>query len=169
RGIDRVLRLVGQPSDLGELGDALMPQGIRELDFNSEEYLAAAIPAANGMFTARSLAQRYAAHARGGQHPGPRPPGRRALRRPTRVRSRGIGRVSPVPMHWRLAYHRVATLGAAVPNGFGHYGFGGSGAFADPDRDLSVALTLNSGVGTPFGDIRIVRIGTAALRCADER
>jgi hypothetical protein len=29
-----------------------------------------------------------------------------------------------------------------------------------------VALTLNSGVGTPFGDLRMVRIGTAALRCA---
>ena len=62
----------------------------------------------------------------------------------------------------RLGYHRVATLGPAVPNGFGHYGFGGSGAFADPDRELAVALTLNSGVGTPFGDIRIVRIGTIA-------
>jgi hypothetical protein len=28
---------------------------------------------------------------------------------------------------------------------------------------------LNSGVGTPFGDLRIVRIGTAAVRCADHR
>ena len=40
---------------------------------------------------------------------------------------------------------------------------------ADPDRELAVALTLNSGVGTPFGDLRIVRIGTTALRCAEER
>jgi len=56
-----------------------------------------------------------------------------------------------------------------MPNDFGHYGFGGSGAFTDPDRELAVALTLNSGVGTPFGDLRIVRIGTAALRCAEER
>ena len=61
------------------------------------------------------------------------------------------------------------TLGGSRPKGFGHFGFGGSGAWADPDRELAVALTLNSGIGTPFGDLRIVRIGSAALRCADER
>ena len=32
-----------------------------------------------------------------------------------------------------------------------------------------VALTLNSGVGTPFGDMRMVRIATAACRSADRR
>jgi CubicO group peptidase (beta-lactamase class C family) len=146
-----------------------MPEGIEELDFDSEEFLAASIPAANGMFTARSLARMYAALASDGELDGVRLLGRDTLWRATEVQNRGIGRVIPVPMHWRLGYHRVATLGPAVPNGFGHYGFGGSGAFADPDRDLAVALTLNSGVGTPFGDLRIIRIGTAALRCAEER
>ena len=48
-------------------------------------------------------------------------------------------------------------------NAFGHFGFGGSGAWADPSRRLAVALIVNSGMGTPFGDIRIVRIGGAAL------
>jgi CubicO group peptidase (beta-lactamase class C family) len=169
RGINRVLRVVGQPIDLAELGAALLPLGIEELDFDSEEFLAASIPAANGMFTARSLAKMYAALAGDGELAGVRLLGRDTLWRATEVQNRGLGRVIPVPMHWRLGYHRVATLGPAVPNGFGHYGFGGSGAFADPDRELAVALTLNSGVGTPFGDLRIVRIGTAALRCAEER
>jgi CubicO group peptidase (beta-lactamase class C family) len=169
RGINRVLRLVGQPIDLMALTEALMPEGIEELDFNSEEFLAASIPAANGMFTARSLARMYAALASEGELDGVRLLARDTLWRATEVQNRGIGRVIPVPMHWRLGYHRVATLGPAVPNGFGHYGFGGSGAFADPDRDLAVALTLNSGIGTPFGDLRMVRIGTAALRCAEER
>lgn len=169
RGINRVLRLVGQPIDLMALAETLMPEGIEELDFDSEEYLAASIPAANGMFTARSLARMYAALASDGELDGVRLLGRDTLWRATEIQNRGIGRVIPVPMHWRLGYHRVATLGPAVPNGFGHYGFGGSGAFADPDRDLAVALTLNSGVGTPFGDLRIVRIGTTALRCAEER
>jgi CubicO group peptidase (beta-lactamase class C family) len=169
RGINRVLRLVGQPIDLAELADALMPEGIEELDFNSPEFLSASIPAANGMFTARSLAKMYAVLASDGEQFGVRLLGRDTLWRATEVQNRGLGRVIPVPMHWRLGYHRVATLGPAIPNGFGHYGFGGSGAFADPDRELAVALTLNSGVGTPFGDIRIVRIGTAALRCAEER
>ena len=129
RGINRVLRLVGQPIDLAELGDALMPEGIEDLDFNSEEFLSASIPAANGMFTARSLAKMYAALASDGELDGVRLLGRDTLWRATEVQNRGIGRVIPVPMHWRLGYHRVATLGPAVPNGFGHYGFGGSGAF----------------------------------------
>jgi CubicO group peptidase (beta-lactamase class C family) len=169
RGINRVLRVVGQPINLGELGEALMPEGIEDLDFDSEAFACVPIPAANGMFTARSLAKMYAALANDGQLEGVRLLGRDTLWRATEVQNRGIGRVIPVPMHWRLGYHRVATLGPSVPNGFGHFGFGGSGAWADPDRDLAVALTLNSGVGTPFGDLRIVRIGTVALRCADER
>jgi CubicO group peptidase (beta-lactamase class C family) len=72
-------------------------------------------------------------------------------------------------MRWRLGYHRVHTIRGRVPGGFGHSGYGGSGAWADPARELAVALVLNSGAGTPFGDLRIVQIGTAALRCADRR
>jgi CubicO group peptidase (beta-lactamase class C family) len=72
-------------------------------------------------------------------------------------------------MRWRLGYHRVAAWRARVPMGFGHSGFGGSGAWADPQRNLSLALTVNSGVGSPFGDLRIVRIGGAAVRSADKR
>jgi CubicO group peptidase (beta-lactamase class C family) len=169
RGINRVLRVIGQPIDLMALAEALVPEGIEELDFDSPEFLSVPIPAANGMFTARSLAKMYAVLANDGELHGVRLLGRDTLWRATEVQNRGIGRVIPVPMHWRLGYHRVATLGPGIPNGFGHYGFGGSGAFADPDRELAVALTLNSGVGTPFGDLRIVRIGTTALRCAEER
>jgi len=44
--------------------------------------------------------------------------------------------------------------------------FGGSGAWADPDRQLAVALVLNSGIGTPFGDLRTVQIGGVALQYA---
>jgi hypothetical protein len=32
-----------------------------------------------------------------------------------------------------------------------------------------VALVVNSGMGTPFGDLRIARIGGAALASADRR
>ena len=85
------------------------------------------------------------------------------------VHRRGVGRVIPFALNWRLGYHRVGTFRARSPRGFGHAGFGGSGAWADPDRDLAVALVLNSGTGTPFGDLRIVQIGSAALRCADRR
>jgi CubicO group peptidase (beta-lactamase class C family) len=72
-------------------------------------------------------------------------------------------------MNWRLGYHRVPTLRVRVPHGFGHFGIGGSGAWADPDRNLAVALVQNSGMGTPFGDTRIIRIGSAAVLAADRR
>ena len=52
---------------------------------------------------------------------------------------------------------------------FGHFGFGGSGAWADPSRELAVALIVNCGMGTPLGDFRTLRISGAALKSARER
>lgn len=167
RRVTRVASLARVRFDLSGLAGALIPRGIEDLDFNSEAFLSVPIPAANGMFTARSLARMYALLAADGELEGVRLLSRETVWRASEVQNRGTGRVIPVPMHWRLGYHRVPTVGVRVPNGFGHFGFGGSGAWADPDRELSVALTLNSGVGTPFGDLRMVRIGTSAARCAD--
>jgi len=167
RRLTSLFRLARVRFDPHSLAGALVPRGIEDLDFNSEAFLSVPIPAANGMFTARSLARMYAMLAADGELDGVRLLSRETVWRASEVQNRGTGRVIPLPMHWRLGYHRVPTLGVRVPNGFGHFGFGGSGAWADPDRELSVALTLNSGVGTPFGDTRMVRIGTSAARCAD--
>ena len=169
RGMKGLLRLARVTVDSAALVQALIPRGMEDVDFNSESWVSACVPAANGMFTARSLARVYALLASDGELDGVRLIRRDTVWRAAEVQNTGVGRVIPLPMHWRLGYHRVPTFGVRVPNGFGHFGFGGSGAFADPDRDLAVALTLNSGVGTPFGDLRTVRIGTAAARCADRR
>lgn len=165
----RLLAVAFVPIDLVSLAAALLPRGIEELDFNSEHVVAAPIPAANGCFTARSLARLYALLANDGELDGVRLLRRETVWRVSEVQNRGIGRVIPVPMHWRLGYHRVPIFGARVPNGFGHCGFGGSGAWADPDRELAMAMTVNSGIGTPFGDLRMVRLGNAVVRCADRR
>jgi len=165
---DRLARL-GFSYDPSESIAALMAPGMEDLDFNSEEFVSASIPAANGMFTARSLARLYACLAQGGELDGVRLLSHDTLRRATEQQNRGVGRVIPISMRWRLGYHRVFAIRARVPAGFGHFGFGGSGAWADPQRQLAVALTVNSGVGTPFGDSRIARIGGAATRCADRR
>jgi CubicO group peptidase (beta-lactamase class C family) len=169
RGMRTLMKLAGLRIDPLALAGALIPRGIEDLDFNGAELVSVPIPAANGMFTARSLARVYAMLAGDGELDGVRLLRRETVWHASEVQNRGVGRVIPLPMHWRLGYHRVPTFGVRVPNGFGHFGFGGSGAWADPDRELAVALTLNSGIGTPFGDLRMVRIGTAALRCADRR
>jgi len=165
----RLLATLRIPLDPNQVAAALIPEGIEDVDFNSEEFQSVPIPAANGMFTARSLARMYAVLANGGQLNGTRLLSKPTLERATTRQNRGIGKVIPFPMHWRLGYHRPFTIGGGVTRGFGHFGFGGSGAWADPQRKLSVAMVLNSGVGTPFGDMRIVRVGTAAVRCADRR
>jgi CubicO group peptidase (beta-lactamase class C family) len=169
RVLNRGLRLARVPIDLGHMASALMPRGIDEFDFGSVAVARATIPAVSGHFSARSLAKLYAALAAGGSLAGVRVLSPETLTRAAEVHSRGIGRVVPYPMHWRLGYHRVNTIGVRAPRGFGHSGFGGSGAWADPERELAVALVLNSGTGTPFGDLRIIQIGSAALRCANRR
>jgi CubicO group peptidase (beta-lactamase class C family) len=169
RHLNRALAIARIPFDLEHAASALVPPGIEEIDFGSEAWASATIPAANGMFTARSLARMYAALANGGVLDGVRLVSPETIVRASRVQNRGIGRVVPYPMHWRLGYHRVNTIRARVRRGFGHSGFGGSGGWADPDRNLAVAMVLNSGAGSPFGDLRIVQIGSAAARCADRR
>ncbi len=167
--VTRVLRTVGLGYDAGDAVSALMPEGIEGLDFNSEEAAAASIPAANGTFTARSLAKLYAVLAGGGTLGDVRLVSPERLERMRAAQNRSVGRVVPYPMRWRLGYHRVNTIRAKVSRGLMHAGFGGSGAFADPNRELSGALVLNSGTGTPFGDLRVVRITDTAVRCADKR
>ena len=163
------LALVGLRYDPTETLSALVPKGMEEIDFNSATLRAASIPELNGMFTARSLARLYACLAQGGELDGVRLLSHDTIRQATQEQNRGAGRVIPISMRWRLGYHRVFAVRARVPKGFGHFGFGGSGGWADPQRQLAVALTVNSGVGTPFGDTRIARIGGAAVRCADLR
>jgi CubicO group peptidase (beta-lactamase class C family) len=165
---DRLAR-VGIRFDPTQTLSALVPHGMEEIDFNSEALRATSIPAANGMFTARSLARMYACLAAGGELDGVRLMSQGTIERAGAEQNRGAGRVIPISMRWRLGYHRAFAVRARVPEGFGHFGFGGSGAWADPRRQLAVALTVNSGVGTPFGDTRIARIGGAAVRCADRR
>ena len=165
----RRLASVGLRWDPTEAIAALLPPGMEQLDFESEAFRSASILAANGMFTARALARLYACLAAGGELDGVRLLSAEAVARATTEQNRGVGRVIPLSMRWRLGYHRAFALGARSPRGFGHYGFGGSGAFGDPKRQLSVALTVNSGVGSPLGDLRIARIAGVALRCADRR
>jgi CubicO group peptidase (beta-lactamase class C family) len=137
--------------------------------YGSTEVLDAPIPAINGCFTARSLARMYAALAGGGVLDGERFLSPETLRRATEIQGTGIDIVVGFPMRWRLGYHLAATTRGIIPNGFGHFGYGGSGAWADPDNDLAVGFVCNRVAGTPFGDLRFLRVGAQARAAAMAR
>ena len=170
RAGQKVLRLGGLQLDGRSVLDALAPHGIDHIDFSAGPTLSATIPAANGLFTARSLARLYAALAAGGTLDGVRilSPATFARATERQGRTRRL-HVIPFDMGWRLGYHGVLTTRGILPRAFGHFGLGGSGAWADPDHQLAVALIVNRGIGSPFGDLRILRVGATALTCAGSR
>jgi CubicO group peptidase (beta-lactamase class C family) len=165
RALARAFRL---PLDAGHILEALMPHGIFEVIFSPRVH-DAPMPALNGVFTARSLARLYAALAAGGSLDGVRILSPETLRRATQIQNRRIDLVVPLPMRWRLGWHMTGTTRGVLPEAFGHFGYGGSGAWADPSRNLAVALVVNRVAGTPFGDLRMLRIGAAAVSSADAR
>lgn len=154
--------------DPNDMLRGLAPRGISRMSFNDDAVVRACIPAANGMFTARSLARLYAMMANGGELDGVRLLSPQRVTQISQVQSRRIDRVVPLPMHWRLGYHRVFTTGPRTPHAFGHFGFQGSGAWCDPSRHLSMGFTVNSTAGsTPFGDARIARLSARAIESAE--
>ncbi|MFM7270933.1 MAG: serine hydrolase domain-containing protein [Actinomycetes bacterium] len=137
----------------------------------SDAVYEAEVPALNGCFRACDLARLYSVLAADGLDGSTRYLGADTLRRATTVQRPGRrpDAVVGFPMAWRLGYHMAATGRGVIPNAFGHFGFGGSGAWASPDDDLAVAFTCNRVAGTPFGDFRMLRIGAAARRAARAR
>ncbi len=172
--LQRLLLMAGLDVDLGSTLNALAPRGISSFDFGARAALRVVMPSANGLFTARSLARMYACLAGGGEIDGVRLLSAETLKRATRVQN-ATSRHSVIPfdLRWRLGYHGIFTARGIPSAAFGHFGFGGSGAWADPTRDLAVGLIVN-GMGTPpFADLRIVRISGAVLlsvqRCCGRR
>ncbi len=153
------------PVDPLLMQDTLIPSDDASLVFEPR-ILDAPVPAANGLFTARALARMYAALAGGGELQGVRILSPETLARASEVQVRAADRVLMLPMHWRLGYHSAFTTAGRLETGFGHFGYGGSGAWADPKRQLAFAMVNNRLGGGPFGDLRIAELGTAALRAA---
>ena len=168
---DRAERFAQRAAHLAWMRPAIDTFVVPESDrlYASSEVLDAPIPAVNGCFTARSLARMYAALAGGGALDGERFLSTETLRRATEIQGSGIDIVVGFPMRWRLGYHLAATTKGIIPNGFGHFGYGGSGAWADPDNDLAVAFVCNRVAGTPFGDLRFLRVGAQARTAAMTR
>lgn len=163
---DRLIQYSGQnPQDFI---DAMVPKGMKGYSFFDDASLQSVIPAANGVFTARSLAKIYAMMANYGQWDSQQFIDPLTFKQLSQIQTYQRDRVMPIPMHWRLGYHRVITLGKRVKHGFGHMGYNGSGAWCDPERKLSFAYTHNFPINSITGDYRLWGLSQETLRSADK-
>lgn len=169
RVLQHALRFVGLPASLDRIRAAFAPRGIEHWDLSSPAVLRACIPSVNGLFTARDLARVYATLAAGGTLDGVRLMSPDTVRRASEVQHRGPDGVLIFPMGWRLGYHGVPTSMGAIKGAFGHFGYGGSGAWASPRHNASFALVVNSGAGTPVGDWRVLKLSAVAISCVRAR
>lgn len=177
-------RVTRMNTAVDESSRSLFPPGMESVSLNDTALRRASMPAVNGHFDARSLARVYAALAGDGSIDGTRLVARDDI---DRMRDEHNGflamcRVIPFPLRIGLGYHRIITLGlraqlpslaielgVASPRAFGHFGIGGSGGWADPERALSVGLVTNTFFGKLPMDLRTVAIATAAARSVDAR
>ena len=113
------------------------------------------------MFTARSLARLYAALGSDDGVDGVQIWSPSTRRRATEAQSHRRDRVVPVKVGWRLGYHQPFPRTRTSPRSFGFYGAYGSGAFADPDRQLAVGLVVQEAQGLPLNRL-VPRILDAA-------
>ncbi|AOW91940.1 esterase [Rhodococcus sp. WMMA185] len=154
---------------LRDVADAGMPAGFDLLVRNPAIH-DSVMPGWNGVFNARALARMYGALANRGTVGGSEFLRPEVVAQVSEVQTTARDYVLGIPMNWRLGYHAGMVARRRQPrNTFGHYGLGGSGAFADPDTGLSVAFVTNrlGNMLTPFADFRLPRLGSTALAIAE--
>jgi CubicO group peptidase (beta-lactamase class C family) len=120
---------------------------------NQRAWRAAEIPGANAHSDARSLARLYGALARGGELGGVRLLSPQGLANAVAVRFDGLDAAFLAPTVFGAGFRRDAVgFGPHVgPGNFGHTGWGGSVAFADPARGLGFAFVTNHLLGFDDG------------------
>jgi CubicO group peptidase (beta-lactamase class C family) len=125
------------------------------------------IPSANGHATATALARLMGALASGGSLDGVSvlSPATIELARAQRILGRDM--VLPFEISWGAGFMRNAPnfFYGPSPDAFGHSGWGGSCAFADPARGVAGAYVMNRQGSDLIGDPRAVRLIQAAYGC----
>jgi CubicO group peptidase (beta-lactamase class C family) len=124
-------------------------------------------PGANGHATAAALARLMAVMACDGELDGREilPPGLTAEAAAQRIA--GPDLVLPYTVNWGAGFLRNQGLGIYGPSdhAFGHSGWGGSCAVADPERRLSLAYVMNRQSQHLIGDPRSRRLIDALYAC----
>jgi len=165
--VSKLLRTLGLDADLYSFYDALAPRGMRDFNLGSAESLRVAIPAGNGLFTARSLAKMYAALAGGGEFDGFRLLSKDTIEQASTLQKHpGKHAVVPFDLRWRLGYHGIYTARGFQDQAYGHLGLGGSGGWADPGQNLSVGVITNGGMKSSVG-VSAAALAGARVRSAN--
>lgn len=109
---------------------------------NTDEWRRSAIPSTNGHATARAIAGFYASLLAGASHP---VLARGLISEATTPHSEGLDLVLDRPTRFGLGFalHLDDRPVGTTPAAFGHYGYGGSLGFADPDTGIAFAYLIN--------------------------
>ncbi len=138
------------------------------LSANTRPWRLAPIPSVNGHATALPLAHLYGAMANGGQLKGRKLVGPAAIAEATKLRIHGTDAVLGIEARWAAGFllnsHDVY---GDQQTAFGHSGWGGSFAFADPTRRLGVSYVMNAMGHNLIGDPRGMALVAATLASAD--
>ena len=132
---------------------------------NTPAFRAAEVPAINGIATARSLSRLYAACI--GEVDGVRLLKPETVERGMRTEAHGedlvVGYETRYATGFQLSFPSRPMAGEGS---FGHYGMGGSMAFAHPARGLSFGYVMNQMLSPSGPDPRSTPLIQAVLRCA---
>ena len=112
---------------------------------NERAWRAQGTPSAAGCGNARSVAKIYAALATDRCLDGVEIVSQKALGAATEIQIDKLDLVLGFPMSWGIGFAMNKSMGiyGPNPNAFGHHGWGGSFGFADPEKGLGVAYTMN--------------------------
>lgn len=163
---DRVaqMRKPAAAPDLGVIDavkrSAFLDRGSAPGGRGSAEWRAMEIPSANLHGTARDLARIMAVLAGDGSFEGRTVLSAETRAQAVRERIYGQDRVLPFVMGWAAGWTRNDGLNIFGPNAgtVGHYGWGGSCAFADPSTRVSGSYVMTRQSPHLIGDPRAVRL-----------
>ena len=134
--------------------------GNRTKTANTKEYRLAEIPALNCHSNSRSLAQIYDYFLNSNFI------SKETFNKVTSIEVKGEDQVMKKPMQWSPVGFSIGggKLFGKSSQSFGHTGWGGSMAFADPENNLSISYTMNMLTGSMLGDQRALNLVEATYK-----
>jgi CubicO group peptidase (beta-lactamase class C family) len=135
-------------------------------DRGGAEWRRTEIPSANGHGTARAVATLYGVFANDGRIGATQVISPETMAEFTKARIKGDDLVLPYNLEWAAGVMRNSNLTYGPnPKTLAHSGWGGSGAFGDPDRRVSAAYVMNKQTSALTGDDRANRLWAAVYGC----